>query len=104
MDIILDENLPHYLKKVLSSHTVTTVSDEGWSGISNGDLIKRVDGVFDVLMTSDKNLRYQQNLSGRKVSIVEIYSNRLPLIKAIEDQISESVDSLQPGSYVIVEP
>ena len=104
MKIILDENLPHYLKKVLSEHDVATVYDLGWSGVSNGELIGRIDGVYDVLLTADKNLRYQQDLTERGISIIELYSNRLPLIKAIETEILGALTSIEAGSCVALEP
>jgi hypothetical protein len=90
MQIILDENLPHALKRVIPGHNVTTVQGQGWSGISNGELIKKVDGVFDVFITADKNLRYQQNLSDRKISIIELPTNRLPVLETINAQIIEA--------------
>ncbi|MGL5035461.1 MAG: DUF5615 family PIN-like protein, partial [Microcystaceae cyanobacterium] len=62
MKIILDENIPKALKSYLSFYEVTTVQERGWAGIKNGELIARIDNIYDVFITSDKNLRYQQNL------------------------------------------
>ena len=68
MKIILDENIPRYLKVVLADHDVSSVQEQGWSGIGNGDLLSRIEGLFDVFITADKNLKNQQNLINRKGS------------------------------------
>ena len=70
--VILDENLPIPLRHKFPDCDVVTVQCKGWSGVQNGDLIRLIDGNFDVFITADKNLRYQQNLKGRLISIVEI--------------------------------
>ena len=75
--IILDENLPHPLRLQLRDHEIVTVQYQGWTGIQNGELLKLIDGSFDVFVTADKNLRYQQNLVGRRVAIVELPFVRL---------------------------
>jgi len=103
MRVILDENLPHALKKIISGHEVSTVQGEGWSGISNGELISKVDGVFDVFLTADKNLRYQQNLTERQIAIVELPTNRLPVLESIASKISEAVNHASDNAYFIVE-
>jgi hypothetical protein len=75
--IILDENMPRRLGNLITGHSVTTVQKAGWAGIGNGELLTLLDGKFDVFLTSDKNLRYQQNLRGRKIAIVELPFNSL---------------------------
>lgn len=104
MTVILDENLPRGLKRLLTDIDVSTVQESGWSGISNGDLIARADGRFDVLLTADKNLRYQQNLSARQIAIVELPSNRWPDLKAMAQQITDTLRTVEPGSYRFVQP
>ena len=64
MRILIDESLPRYLKQVLVEHAVFTVQEMGWAGIRNSELLAKAESNFDVLLTADKNLRYQQNLSG----------------------------------------
>ncbi len=100
MRIILDENLPRPLKQIFPGHTVTTVQEEGLSGTLNGALLARLEGSFDVFFTADKNLRYQQNLSGRHLAIVELPANRLPLLRPLFPRIAASVDTIIPGAYV----
>ncbi len=89
--ILLDENLPRPLIEDLAEHEVTTVQELGWSGIQNGDLIQKIEGKFDVFLTSDKNLRYQQNLIERKIAILQLPTNRLPLLKKLIPQIQNAI-------------
>jgi hypothetical protein len=100
MRIILDENLPKPLKGIFRNHTVTTVQEEGLSGMFNGALLARIEGRFDVFVTADKNLRYQQNLSGRTLAILELPTNRLPLLIPLFPRIAAAVDAMAPSSYV----
>ena len=102
MKIILDENLPKALKRYLSAYEVTTVQEQGWAGVKNGELIARIDEVYDVFITSDKNLKYQQNLTGRRIAIIELPTNRLKLLETITDKILVEVESVSLGMYVQV--
>ena len=102
MTIILDENLPKPLKGIFASHTVTTVQELGLAGTVNGALLARLEGTFDVFVTADKNLRYQQNLSDRKLAIVELPTNRLPLLRPLFPRIAATVDAIVPSAYVEV--
>ena len=103
MRIVLDENLPHPLKLAFApSHFVTTVQELALAGISNGELLARLEGQFDVLVTADKNLRYQQNLTGRTLAIVELPTNRLPVLERMQTQIATTVEAALPGEYHII--
>ena len=102
MTIILDENLPHGLRRMLAPRPVTTAQQAGYAGLENGQLLAALEGVFDILITADKNLRYQQNLTGRQLSIIELPTNRWPLLRPLEAQIIEAVDRCQPSNYVVV--
>ena len=104
MTIILDENVPWPLRKFFAVHEVTTVQLEGWTGVQNGELISRIDGRFDVLILADKNLRYQQKLTGRKIALVELPTNRWPIIRIMAERIVDAVENALPGSYTILEP
>lgn len=70
MKLLLDECLPRRLKRGLTGHDVSTVPEMGWAGIKNGNLLKLVEPVFDVFVTIDGNLSYQQNLSERDLAFV----------------------------------
>ena len=97
--IILDENLPHPLRHEFSDHEVFTVGFMGWSGTQNGELIKLIDGEFDILITGDHNLRYQQNLKERQISIIELPFTRMDQLSALIDQIKEAIKDSSVGSY-----
>ena len=84
MRIVLDENLPRPMIRFFDSqHQVVTVQDLGLAGTLNGELLACLEGNHDVFVTADKNLRYQQNLMGRTLAIVELPTNRLPVLKTI---------------------
>ena len=102
MRIILDENLPKLLSRIFPGHTVTTVQAEGLAGTVNGALLAKLEGAFDVFITADKNLRYQQNLAGRTVSILELPTNRLPLLRPLFPRIAAAVEAMAPSTYVQV--
>lgn len=75
MKILLDECVPSPMQKLLSGHTCSTVQDLGWSGIKNGELLQRARREFDLFITSDQNIRYQQNLAARSIAILELSTN-----------------------------
>jgi predicted nuclease of predicted toxin-antitoxin system len=79
MKILLDECTPHVLKKYLTDFEVTTVQEVGWAGITNGALLQLAENQFDVLVTSDQNLKYQPNLTGRQLAILQLPTNHVPV-------------------------
>lgn len=81
---------------------MTTVQEEGLAGTVNGALLRRLEGEFDVFITADKNLRYQQNLSGRLLAIIELPTNRLPLLRPLFPRIAAAVESIAASAYVQV--
>jgi hypothetical protein len=103
MRIIFDENVPLPLQQFFTAHTVTTVQKEGWAGVENGAIIDLVDGRFDVLLLADKNLRYQQNLLNRQIALVELPTNRWPILRQIAPQIVRAVEASKVGGYTVVE-
>ena len=80
MKILLDECTPHVLKKLLTGFEIKTVQDQGWSGVTNGALLRLAERQFDVFLTSDQNLKYQQNLAGRQLAIIQLPTNQVPLV------------------------
>ena len=85
---------------MLAPRQVTTVQRAGFRGLKNGNLLAALEGAFEVFVTADKNLRYQQNLTGRNLSIVEL------LLRPLKARILGAIDSSKPSSYftVIAEP
>jgi hypothetical protein len=104
MKIILDESVPRYLKKTLAQFDVTTVQDIKLAGVKNGVLLKILDEQFDVFITADKNLKYQQNLQNRKLAIIEIHNNKLSEVKRIEHQLLTRLITIKSGDYVELIP
>jgi hypothetical protein len=101
MRILFDQGTPVPLRRHLPNHTVETAYEKGWSALNNGDLLSQAEGEgFEALITTDQNLRYQQNLASRKISIVVLLTTSWPKIKKHVDSISMVIDNLQPGSYV----
>ena len=97
--MLLDENLPRPLKAQFSRHTVSTVRDMQWTGIRNGALVSRAEGLFDVLVTLDRSLRFQQAISGRDIAVVVVRarSNRLQDIEPGVQLIEDAADIAVPG-------
>jgi hypothetical protein len=102
--IVLDENIPRKLKREIFGYTVTTVQENGWGGFKNGKLISLIDGVYDVFITADKNLRYQHNLYGRKISIIELPFNDSDLLLPIVPKIIQAIQLSSFGSYKEIQP
>jgi predicted nuclease of predicted toxin-antitoxin system len=100
MKILLDECTPHVLKRLLTGFEITTVQDLGWSGITNGSLLELAEGQFDVLITSDQNLKYQQNLSGRLLSIIQLPTNQVPIVASLAPAVEAVLETMQTGEFI----
>lgn len=103
MKVIFDENVPAPLRELLPRHAITTVQEQGWAGLANGELLQRVDGIFDVMLLADKNLRYQQNLAPRRIALVELPTNRWPVLERMADRIDQAIGQAAIGSYTVIE-
>ena len=101
--VLLDECTPAPLAKSIQGVEVRTVEQAGFTGLENGDLLNAAEGRFDILITADKNLRYQQNLSRRRIAILELPHNSWPRLKALTTLIQAAVDAIQPGEYVRIQ-
>lgn len=100
MKVLLDECVPWPMHKLLTGHGCTTAQKRGWGGIKNGDLLRLAEGEFDLFITSDQNIRYQQNLVGRRIAILELSTNDLRRIVASAAEILAAVASAQPAAFV----
>lgn len=104
MKVLLDECVPLQVRLALVNHEVNTAQKMGWGGISNGDLLDRAEREgFQVFILADKNLRYQQNLSTRKIAILELWTNHRPTLEKYFAKIRDAVEKLAPGEYLILE-
>ncbi|MFL6213749.1 MAG: DUF5615 family PIN-like protein [Blastocatellia bacterium] len=100
MKLLFDQGTPVPLRTHLSNHFVETAYERGWSKLKNGDLLSRAEAEgFDALITTDQNLRYQQNLSSRKISVIVLMTTNWPRIKNNISSIVQAIDNLSPGSY-----
>ena len=102
MKILLDECTPHVLKRLLTGFEITTVQDQGWAGITNGTLLRLAEENFDVLITSDQNLKYQQNLANRQIAILQLPTNKVPIIVRLASVVQSALDNIEAGDFVEV--
>ena len=100
MNILLDECTPHAVKKRLPHLVIRTVQEMGWSGVKNGALLKLAEQRFDVFITTDKNLRYQQNLTRVQLAFLLLPTNSVPVVIALLPQIEAALSTIQPGNFV----
>jgi predicted nuclease of predicted toxin-antitoxin system len=104
MKILFDVNMPRPLRGALPGHEILTAQSQGWAELKNGDLIAAAEkNGFDVLITADKNLSYQQNLIARKIAILVLPTNKLKILKRIAPHIRATLDSLKPGDFLEIE-
>jgi hypothetical protein len=103
MRILFDHSTPAPLASYLSGHRVTKAKDRGWDKLTNGDLLEEAEKAgFDVLLTADNNMRYQQNLTDRKIALVVLSTPQWPRVQLHVDKITAALSSLAPGSYAEV--
>jgi hypothetical protein len=102
--VLFDKNVPYSLKRHLLDHQVHTVEDEGWEHISNGELIGHAeDAGYRIILTCDQNIRYQQNMKDRKISMVVLGSNIWPSVKSRITDIAPALNRALPGSFEFIE-
>ena len=103
MKILFDQATPVPLRPFLQAHSVRTAAQEGWDRLLNGELLSVAEHAgFDLLLTTDKNLRYQQNLSGRKIAVGLLGQQQWPVLRAHVEHVVAAVNAATPGSYVEV--
>ena len=100
MRILLDESLPRELRDDRPGHAVKTVTEVGWSGVRNGELLRRAAENFDVFVTADQNLQYQQNLAALPVAVVVLVArnNRIQSLQPLVPALLARLASLAPRS------
>jgi predicted nuclease of predicted toxin-antitoxin system len=100
MKISFDQGTPAPLRRVLKQHNVSTAHEMGWGELDNGDLLTAAESEFDVLVTTDKNLRYQQKLAGRRLAVLILPTTSWPQLQAQQGQIVGLVNALRSGDVV----
>lgn len=106
MKVLVDECAPRALSVFLleQGHECLTVQQAGWSGKQNGDLLNLAETAFDVLVTIDANLRYQQTVSGRKIAVIVLTgrSNRVSDLSPLFARCVAALQTIQPGEMVVL--
>ena len=102
MKILFDQGTPAPLRRALSNHSVATAFEKGWSNLSNGDLLREAEREFDLLVTTDKNLQYQQNLAGRRIAILVLPTTSWPEIQPHQTEVVAAVEKIKSGDYVVL--
>jgi len=104
MLILFDHSVPRGVTTALRGHVVIKAKDRGWDALSNGNLLSAAElAGFQVLMTADKNMRYQQNLSGRQIALIILSTPQWPLVRLHLEKIAQSVNAALPGSYLEID-
>jgi hypothetical protein len=104
MRILFDHGTPSGIAGSLSGHDVTEAIERGWDRLSNGELLNEAEAAgFDLLLTTDKRIRYQQNLSRRKIAIVVLRNSTWRVVRLYLDRIALAVAEATPGSYAEVD-
>jgi hypothetical protein len=102
--ILLDECVHVQVRNALTEHEVSTVQMQGWKGIKNGELLAVAEAAgFYLFILADKNLRHQQNLTGRRLAILELWTNHRPTLENHFPLIRAAAESIQPGEYRALE-
>ncbi|HEX9921650.1 MAG TPA: DUF5615 family PIN-like protein [Anaerolineae bacterium] len=103
MKILFDQGTPVPLRRHLPGHTVTTAYEQGWSSLSNGQLLDAAEKAgYHLLITTDQNLHHQQNLVERPLAILVLLSTSWPRIQLRVDEIRKAVDAITSGDYIEV--
>ena len=103
MRVLLDEQLPRQLAYELTGHDVRTVQQQAWAGLGNGELLRRTaDDAFDLFITADRNLEFQQNLAQSSLRVIVLIapSNALEDLLPLVPDILEAISAIQPGQVV----
>ena len=101
MKILFDQGTPVPLRRFLPDHLISTAYEKGWSSVKNGDLIQNAENEgFEALVTTDRNLKYQQNLSNRRIAIVVLLSTSWPKIQTKTNEIDAALRNIPPTGYI----
>jgi hypothetical protein len=104
MLILFDNGTPAPLRHALKGHTVVEAIERGWDRLANGELIATAEAAgFDILLTTDKNMQYQQNLKGRKIAFVVVGNQQWPTLRRYVDRVVAAVDAATSGTLTEVE-
>jgi hypothetical protein len=104
MRILFDQATPVPIRPYLEGHHVRTAAEQGWDKFRNGDLLTAAeDAGFDLLLTTDKNMRYQQNLAGRKIAVLVLGRQQWPELRPHIQLVIEAINASTPGNFTEVD-
>lgn len=103
MRILFDQGTPVPLRRALKGHTVSTAFEMGWSEFRNGELLDAAENLFDLLVTTDQNLRYQQDITGRRLAILVLPTTSWPRIRNHLAAVTGAIDTINPSDYFELE-
>jgi len=105
MKVLLDVCTPVQVRQALPNHEVHTAAKCGWGALENGALLQAAEAAgFDLLIICDKNLRHQQNLAGRRLAILELWTNHRPTLERHFPLLRQTAEAMLPGEYRSVVP
>ena len=103
MRVVFDQGTPVPLRNHLSAHQVSTAYELGWGSLENGELLKQAESAgYEVLVTTDQNLKYQQNLANRKIAIVVLDATSWPRIQKVLPSVIAAISNIKANGYVQV--
>lgn len=100
MRILFDQGVPLPLREFLTGHEITTAHAMGWAALKNGDLLNHAENEFDLIITTDKNWKYQQRVTGRRISIAILPTTNWPELRPHGNEIAQAVTGLKPGDFL----
>jgi hypothetical protein len=104
MRVLFDQATPVPIRPYLEGHTVSTAFQQGWDKLKNGELLTAAEQVgFDLFLTTDKNMRYQQNLADRKIAIVVLSQHQWPHVRPHIQLVVEAINAAKPRSFAEVD-
>lgn len=103
MLILFDHGAPRSIARFLDGHTVVEAIARGWDRLANGALLKAAEDAFELLLSTDKTIRYQQNLKGRRIAIIILGNSTRPVVHRYIDRVIAAVNAATPGSYAEVD-
>jgi predicted nuclease of predicted toxin-antitoxin system len=100
MRVLLDECMPRALRRDLPGHEVKTVAEAGWAGVKNGELLRLAATQFDVLLTVDRNLEYQQNFAGLALAVIVVHapSNDVTMLRPLMSAVLAALPETELGT------
>jgi hypothetical protein len=97
--ILLDEGVPDIIQKQLNKLSIFSVKEMGWRGIKNGVLLDLMGGDFRIIITTDKNLPFQQNLKKHQIAAIILPTNEVPAVVRLLPRIEEAINTISPGEF-----